>query len=1143
MIEKHNLLDTAITKDFHERILTIDDTNDTAVLNKLPVANEYGYLDNSWLQDYSSYKIIDLGKVSSDYMTSLNETEYIIVMTLDSPSLDVLLFGASKNTPYNRALVYRFLIFNPNGYTLNWISNVEDSTIIWNTYSETAPTLDKNGTYVEFISTDDGKTWYGNSSARTAYDIVNNYYTKTESDDRFVNVTGDTMTGTLTIEGSHNSATSRGLIIKGDNQSHAFMVQDTSFNKGTAPDSYKTVEGVVTFANNGQLGSLYSYVTPQNKNSTVLRAHSTLNNDSNDNNYIAVSIESDGSKSTYAFTPATDDRTNNIATTEFVGNHFDTYIEHWLVPDMTSTTNAKILSNDGYDSVWVDYKKLRYVYYPSTSTTAITVPESYRADAVITEVYRDGVLLTESDDYVLDQSTGRITFKDIIESNEKIIVTTETAVKAHSNSVYDNVTITNSSASTPDVSDNSSKIATTAYVNNLISTLNIESGSGSGSSSGSISTVSPHFTGVPTAPTAAVGSNTNQIATTAFVNKAIEEYALNAFDSITITGVSTAPTANVGTNTEQIANTAFVTRAINNVIDNAPSSLNTLNKLTNAIGNDPSFASTINTSLAGKLNTGITTEGSGNAITNITEDSSGNVTAHKELTFSLSSHTHDNDYMPKLTDSIGSSNTPVYVNNSGSLEAFDISLGSDIKHVYFNNGSVTESTAMVGSDTSPIYINNGEFTASNATVGSNDTPIYFDNGVITSTNKNFSDYLPLAGGTLNGELTLNDGLIINDNDTETQLIFNSDSIQAVSGGNNSDLYLNEDGGAVHIGSQDNTEVTIENGVITASSFVGNIDGTSEKASMDSEGNVISTTYAPLESPVLTGTPTAPTPGAGDNSSKIATTAYVDSAINAYLDDINEFKISSVHYPNTGDTTITLTESQSIPNNVAKYAIAVYRDGIYLNSDVDYVFDHETNTFTFVQEFGLNEIVSILFTYMSTDTQPTIDIDIDEYEAGSNITFTENPITNKITISAANPDLSNYVTSADLSGYALANHTHSEYATHADVNNRFGIAVEKVNTLTSSSSITIDPTQGSIFTLTLDTNANINISSISNGYYTTNGSCITLMMPSNSYTVSWSSNITWIDGAAPDLSTGYNIITFITPNGGTTWYGDALQIES
>ena len=38
--------------------------------------------------------------------------------------------------------------------------------------------------------------------------------------------------------------------------------------------------------------------------------------------------------------------------------------------------------------------------------------------------------------------------------------------------------------------------------------------------------------------------------------------------------------------------------------------------------------------------------------------------------------------------------------------------------------------------------------------------------------------------------------------------------------------------------------------------------------------------APLASPALTGTPTAPTPAAGDNSTKIATTAYVDAATSA-----------------------------------------------------------------------------------------------------------------------------------------------------------------------------------------------------------------------------------------------------------------------
>jgi hypothetical protein len=49
---------------------------------------------------------------------------------------------------------------------------------------------------------------------------------------------------------------------------------------------------------------------------------------------------------------------------------------------------------------------------------------------------------------------------------------------------------------------------------------------------------------------------------------------------------------------------------------------------------------------------------------------------------------------------------------------------------------------------------------------------------------------------------------------------------------------------------------------------------------ESQGGLSSTvaasTYAPLASPALTGTPTSPTPSAGDNSTKIATTAFVTS---------------------------------------------------------------------------------------------------------------------------------------------------------------------------------------------------------------------------------------------------------------------------
>ena len=51
-----------------------------------------------------------------------------------------------------------------------------------------------------------------------------------------------------------------------------------------------------------------------------------------------------------------------------------------------------------------------------------------------------------------------------------------------------------------------------------------------------------------------------------------------------------------------------------------------------------------------------------------------------------------------------------------------------------------------------------------------------------------------------------------------------------------------------------------------------------KAKQDSSGNVITTTYAPLASPALSGTPTAPTATAGTNTTQIATTAFVQDAL-------------------------------------------------------------------------------------------------------------------------------------------------------------------------------------------------------------------------------------------------------------------------
>lgn len=68
---------------------------------------------------------------------------------------------------------------------------------------------------------------------------------------------------------------------------------------------------------------------------------------------------------------------------------------------------------------------------------------------------------------------------------------------------------------------------------------------------------SPAFRGVPTAPTAAPGTNTTQIATTAFARAADTALLINT----PLTGIPTAPTAAPLTNNTQIATTAYADTA------------------------------------------------------------------------------------------------------------------------------------------------------------------------------------------------------------------------------------------------------------------------------------------------------------------------------------------------------------------------------------------------------------------------------------------------------------------------------------------------------------------------------------------------------------------------------------------------------
>ena len=76
----------------------------------------------------------------------------------------------------------------------------------------------------------------------------------------------------------------------------------------------------------------------------------------------------------------------------------------------------------------------------------------------------------------------------------------------------------NPTAPTQDNNNNSTRIATTAFVKNVMPTTT----SALTNDSGFITASSPALTGTPTAPTASTGTDSTQIATTAFVQAAVQ---------------------------------------------------------------------------------------------------------------------------------------------------------------------------------------------------------------------------------------------------------------------------------------------------------------------------------------------------------------------------------------------------------------------------------------------------------------------------------------------------------------------------------------------------------------------------------------------------------------------------------------------
>lgn len=92
---------------------------------------------------------------------------------------------------------------------------------------------------------------------------------------------------------------------------------------------------------------------------------------------------------------------------------------------------------------------------------------------------------------------------------------------------------------------------------------------------------------------------------------------------------------------------------------------------------------------------------------------------------------------------------------------------------------------------------------------------------------------------------------------------------------------------------------------------------------------------------------------------------------------------------------------------------------------------------------------------------------------------------------------------------------------------------------ASNSGAIDVTLATAFIKTVTANTTFSFTNVPSGVIC----CITLqIINGGNYTVTWPNSVKWTDNTAPDLTSyGKDILTFITMDGGTTWFGTTTCI--
>ena len=258
--------------------------------------------------------------------------------------------------------------------------------------------------------------------------------------------------------------------------------------------------------------------------------------------------------------------------------------------NLSAGANGYVLKSDGTDVTWAEDEKttttnfVKNAFTGDNTTTAFTLSQSPNSEDNLI-VFIEGVFQNQGD-YALSGTT--LTFDEAPATGRKIVAYHVKAAVSGANLNHDQFTASGSAAFTlsiTPINENNTQVFIDGVYQQKTdysvsgTTLTFDTAPASGAIV-EVMTFTQTEINVPT---------TGSVVTASIAN------------DVNLNGNPTTTTQSAGNNTTRIATTAFVETAVSNLIDSAPGTMNTLNEIAAALGDDPSFTTTVNNAIATKL--------------------------------------------------------------------------------------------------------------------------------------------------------------------------------------------------------------------------------------------------------------------------------------------------------------------------------------------------------------------------------------------------------------------------------------------------------------------------------------------------------------------------------------------------------------